>query len=121
MKKVLLGSIVLLVLALIYYNFNPSNMAIFPKCPFLLLTGLKCPGCGSQRAIHCLLHLDIYGAVKYNFLLVASLPVIAILAYAEIVKNQQPTLYVYLHRARNIWTILGLIIGWWIIRNVFDV
>ena len=117
----ILGSIVILVLGLIYYKFNPSNMAIFPKCPFLLLTGLKCPGCGSQRAIHYLLHLDIYNAIKYNFLLVASLPVIAILVYAETVKIKKPTLYIKLHKARYVWTILGFVIVWWIIRNILDI
>lgn len=121
MKKMILGSIVLFVLVLIYYSFNPSNIAIFPKCPFLLLTGLKCPGCGSQRAIHCLLHLDIQEALMYNFLLVASLPVIAILVYAEIVKNKKPTLYINLHKARYIWTIFWFVIGWWIIRNILNV
>lgn len=119
MKKVLLGSIALL-LILIYYNFNPSNIAIFPKCPFLLLTGFKCPGCGSQRAIHCLLHFDIIRAIKYNFLLVAFLPVIVVLIYAEVMKKKKPALYVKLHKAKYIWIIFGVVIGWWIIRNVFN-
>lgn len=117
----ILESIVIFVLGLIYYKFNPGNIAIFPKCPFLLLTGLKCPGCGSQRAIHCLLHLDIQGALMYNFLLVASLPVIAILVYAEIVKNKKPILYIKLHKAKYIWTIFWFVIGWWIIRNILDI
>lgn len=121
MKKMILGSIVLLLLILVYYSFNPSNMAIFPKCPFLLLTGLKCPGCGSQRAIHCLLHFDIIGAIKYNFLLVAFLPVIVVLIYAEMIKGKNPALYVKLHKAKYIWTIFMTTISWWIIRNVFNI
>ena len=63
MNKILLGILAVSVLALIYYKFNPSDIAIFPKCPFLLLTGLKCPGCGSQRAIHSLLHFSIFDVV----------------------------------------------------------
>ena len=121
MKKMILGSIVLLVLLLIYYNYNPSKMTIFPKCPFLLLTGLKCPGCGSQRAIHCLLHFDIKGAISYNLLLVASFPIIAILVYAEIVRNKKQTLYIYLHRSKYIWILLGVVISWWVVRNMFDI
>ena len=121
MKKMILGSIVLLLLILVYYSFNPSNMAIFPKCPFLLLTGLKCPGCGSQRAIHCLLHFDIIGAIKYNFLLVAFLPVIIVLIYAEIMKVKKPTLYVKLHKAKYIWAIFMTTISWWIVRNIFNI
>ena len=117
----ILGSIVLLLLILVYYSFNPSNMAIFPKCPFLLLTGLKCPGCGSQRAIHCLLHLNLLDAIKYNFLLVLSLPIIIILMYAEIMRNKKTSLYIKLHKAKNIWTIFGMVICWWVVRNIIDV
>ena len=43
-----IGVIVLLiVLGTIYFVFNPSKTALFPQCPFLLLTGFRCPGCGS--------------------------------------------------------------------------
>lgn len=121
MNKLLLGSIVLLLLVLVYYIFNPNDMAIFPKCPFLLLTGFKCPGCGSQRAIHCLLHFDIEGAVKYNLLLVASLPLIAVLTYAEIMRNKKPALYIKLHDAKYIWAILFIVILWWVLRNIFEI
>ena len=55
-------------LLMIYYWFDPSEIELFPKCPFYMLTGLKCPGCGSQRAIHSLLHLDFIGAIRYNLL-----------------------------------------------------
>ncbi|WP_225974845.1 DUF2752 domain-containing protein [Arachidicoccus ginsenosidivorans] len=48
----------------------------FPKCPFRSLTGLQCPGCGSQRAIHDLLNLDILGAFRENALMVVSIPYI---------------------------------------------
>lgn len=34
------------------------------RCPFKLLTGLDCPGCGLSRALLCLLHLDFYGALR---------------------------------------------------------
>ena len=39
-------------------------------------TDIKCPGCGSQRAIHSLLNLDIKSAFGYNPLLVCTLPYI---------------------------------------------
>lgn len=121
MNKILLGILAVSVLALIYYKFNPSDIAIFPKCPFLLLTGLKCPGCGSQRAIHSLLHFDIFGAIRYNLLFVLSLPLIVILSYAEIMRNKKPALYIKLHKAKFIWFIFGTVILWWIIRNIFDI
>ena len=54
-----------LALGMIYYIFDPSGSVIFPKCPVMSITGFPCAGCGSQRAIHALLHLNIEDA-KYN-------------------------------------------------------
>lgn len=62
------------VVAVGLYVLDPSQYVLMPKCPFRLLTGLSCPGCGVQRAIHALLHGDVYGAIKYNVFLVYSGP-----------------------------------------------
>jgi hypothetical protein len=48
------------------------------KCPVFALTGYFCPGCGSTRAMHSLIELDIAGAISNNLLLLLS-PVLAIL------------------------------------------
>ena len=52
-----------------FYLFDPEEMAVFPRCPFLLATGYECPGCGSQRAIHDMLHLDLKSAFSQNALI----------------------------------------------------
>ncbi len=57
----------------LYYRFDPAIYP-FPQCPFLLFTGYKCPGCGSQRAVHCLLHGDLGLATQANVLFVLTLP-----------------------------------------------
>ena len=59
----------------IYYFFNPSTSFFIP-CPFHHITGLYCPGCGSQRAVHLLLHGDILGAFRFNPLMVLTLPIL---------------------------------------------
>ena len=66
--------ILLELMAGIYFAFSPACNNFFPKCPFHLLTGFDCPGCGSQRAVHALLHGKIGPAADYNLLLVISLP-----------------------------------------------
>lgn len=43
------------------------------------MTGLNCPGCGSLRATHCLLHGNVGDAIKLNPLLVISIPFLAFL------------------------------------------
>ncbi|TPG32299.1 DUF2752 domain-containing protein [Mycolicibacterium hodleri] len=46
----------------------------FPACPFRLLTGWNCPGCGGLRMTHDLLHGDITAAVVDNVFLLVGLP-----------------------------------------------
>lgn len=65
------------ILVYIYREFNPETILYFPKCPFLALTGLECPGCGSQRAIHHLLNLELIAAMRENALMVIAIPYIA--------------------------------------------
>jgi hypothetical protein len=66
---VFLGGIVV-----VYKLFNPEVTGIFPRCPVNYLTGLQCPGCGSQRSLHFLLNLDILSAFRMNPLLILSIP-----------------------------------------------
>lgn len=54
--------------------FDPATSGIFPPCPFHYLTGLYCPGCGSLRAIHQLLHGNLQAAWAMNPLTVLLLP-----------------------------------------------
>ena len=53
----------------LYFLFNPSTSNFFPKCPFHTITGFYCPGCGSQRAIHDMMHLNIFEAINHNALM----------------------------------------------------
>jgi hypothetical protein len=49
----------------------------FPTCPFRLLTGLNCPGCGGLRMTHDLLNGDFGAAVVDNIFLLVGLPLLA--------------------------------------------
>lgn len=64
----------ILVIGIVLYRFNPSYYVLMPKCPFKILTGLSCPGCGFQRAMHALLHGRVLEAVNYNLFLVFAGP-----------------------------------------------
>jgi hypothetical protein len=93
-KKV---GIVLMILAaffaiFLYAYFDPETTP-FPKCPFYWATGLKCPGCGSQRALHQLLHLRIGAAFQYNACLVLLIPILLFLLVAEKLRARFPKLY----------------------------
>lgn len=104
--------------AVVYFEVDPASSRLFPKCPFFVLTGLKCPGCGSQRALHSLLHMDVIGAMRHNFMLVASLPLLALLGAGELLRKRRPGFYAALNSARLAMATFVVVALWWVARNV---
>lgn len=119
MRKLIWGFLLVVVLVVVYFSFDPSRHSVFPKCPFLMMTGLKCPGCGSQRAIHSLLHADVVQAFRYNAMLVLSLPLVALLLAGEALRTRHPHFYRRIHNTRAILACFVALVGWWALRNVF--
>lgn len=103
----------------VYYALDPSASAVFPKCPLLAATGWKCPGCGSQRVVHALLHGDVAAAWGYNALLVAALPVVAVMAAALAGRRRWPALYLRLFGQGAVWSAAAALAAWWLLRNIF--
>lgn len=60
----------------VVYTFSPAEYAFYPRCLFYTTTHLLCPGCGSTRALHALLHLDVRSALHYNALFTVLAPVV---------------------------------------------
>jgi hypothetical protein len=58
---------------------SPEQPGHYPSCPFLALTGLYCPGCGSLRALHALAHGDVATAVDRNLLAVLGAALLVVL------------------------------------------
>jgi hypothetical protein len=132
--------------SVIYFNYNPVESFFFPKCPFLTLTGYKCPGCGSQRAIHALLHLDIRSAFQHNALLIISIPYILLLLITKIppfspaspvspaspaspvspastastASPVSPRFSLLIQHPAIIWSYGVIVLLFWITRNIFD-
>ena len=79
MARITIVAAVLVSALLALFHFDPAVSRIFPPCPFHTVTGLYCPGCGSLRAIHGLLHGHLAQALAMNPLMVISLPALAIL------------------------------------------
>lgn len=110
-------AIVLAALVTLYGLFDPATSP-FPRCPFHALTGFDCPGCGSQRAIHSLLHLDVAAAWRYNALLVISLPFVAGMLFAGMFRTRYPRFYNAMNSRQVILTSLAVILGWSMLRNI---
>lgn len=106
-------------LLVVYFPLNPEHH-LFPKCPFFWLTGWKCPGCGSQRALHHLLHGNVLEAFRVNPLFVLSLPYVLfglMLEYSAWGMRQIELKRVwYGGRAAKI-TLVGVLV-FWLCRNV---
>jgi len=43
-----------------------AGVPLVPACPWHVMTGWPCPGCGTTRAIVHLLHADVPGAMRFN-------------------------------------------------------
>lgn len=106
---------------IVYTMFNPSESGFFPRCPFRMLTGLECPGCGSQRAIHNLLNLRLGAAIGENLLLVVFIPYIIAGFVFDMLKNPSPRVVMWRKRlfgVTAIWIILTVLILFWVLRNI---
>ncbi|HZE67958.1 MAG TPA: DUF2752 domain-containing protein [Pyrinomonadaceae bacterium] len=100
------------------FLFDPATSSGYPSCPFRTLTGLQCPGCGSTRALHQLLHGHPVAAFEFNPLLVLSLPFLALallrvgrfLPTHDNPKNRivSPSIG---------WLVLAVVVGFWVFRN----
>ena len=65
-----------LVASVVLHLRDPHRSGSYLFCPWLVLTGTYCPGCGGLRAVHDLTHGDLAAAASSNLLLVVSLPVL---------------------------------------------
>lgn len=104
--------------AVYLYIFEPGRSGFFPGCPFRAVTGFTCPGCGSTRGLHCLLHGDVIAAFEFNPLLILSLPVLlyALVRYTSTAVRGQPIKWNQVN-GKYIWVVLIIILSFWIFRN----
>jgi hypothetical protein len=106
--------------AVVLHAVDPSEATSFPVCPFYALTGLYCPGCGTLRCLHALLHSDLRAAVDYNVLTVLFVPMLVVawlsVGLAGILGRQHPHDW-----SAPRWTgvAFGVAFGlFWILRNL---
>lgn len=102
------------------YSFfvDPSEASWAPKCMVKALTGYDCPGCGSQRMFHALLHGDIAAAWRHNAFLLLALPVIILMVIVEANRRRWPRLYRVLFSTSAILTWTLLLAAWTLLRNL---
>jgi Protein of unknown function (DUF2752) len=100
------------------FVFEPGKTGFFPLCPFRALTGFTCPGCGSTRALHQLLHGHFAAAFELNPLFLISLPfffVVLVRHTSFIMRGKVPRGNVL--PAGVIYALFAIILTFWIFRN----
>lgn len=116
------GLYVVLAVAVVglYAAIDPTTTRLLPQCGFRQLTGLSCPGCGTQRALHAALHGHWAEAVAYNGLLLVAVPYALLLVglrcwprhrrlYERLTSFRAGCLYAFVALA---WGVVRNVVGW---------
>ncbi len=103
--------------AVILFFCDPVRVPVYPQCVFHQVTGLDCPGCGSLRALHALLHGQVVVALHFNAFLVLTLLLGAglgiIFTWKKMRAEPVPTF-----RPAWLWMYLAALVVFGIVRNV---
>ena len=95
---------------------DPSASPLLPPCLFRAVTGWLCPGCGSARAIHAIMHGQLNVALSANPLSAAALPLLPMAAYRSIVLSKPPIPATV--PAVYLWGALAVVVLFGIGRNI---
>jgi hypothetical protein len=83
------------------------------------LTGLFCPGCGTLRALHQLVHGRLLTAFWLNPLMVLSVPFFGYVFVSKVMLVRSGRrMWGIVIPVVWIWILLGVIILFWILRNI---
>lgn len=102
--------------------FPPGDGGPYPPCPFHLATGLHCPGCGTLRSLHALLHGRVATAFGQNALSMVVLPIILVTAVQrwrrDGLSNGLASRLFDSTSPRRIRAFAVIVIAFWVLRNV---
>jgi len=84
-RRILLGAAAFVAAALFF--FDPATAGFYPPCLFRSLFGFQCPGCGSLRAVHQLLHGNLGAAWALNRTVFVALPLAAVAGLIGVIRR----------------------------------
>ncbi|HKR65370.1 MAG TPA: DUF2752 domain-containing protein [Thermoanaerobaculia bacterium] len=113
--RIVSASIVAIAGAWVLYHYPPATSTFYPHCAFHDWTGLDCPGCGTTRALHELLHGRIGNAFRLNAML---FPLMLTGAFAapDFLRGRTPA---FIMKPWFGWGSFAVITAWWIGRNLW--
>jgi hypothetical protein len=101
------------------YRVAPTEDSFYPRCLFHTATGLHCPGCGTTRCLHALLHGQFRQAAAYNALALLALPFLLFwaarrgLAFLRGVPLRARPLPAWAYVV-----LIGIVLAFWVLRNL---
>jgi len=100
------------------FFLDPAHGGIYPPCPFRALTGYLCPGCGTLRGLHQLLHGHFAAAFRLNPLSMSTLPFVGYATARSLLEavTGRPLPRDFI-RPFVIWALLAAILAFWVLRN----
>lgn len=108
-----------IVTAFVYVTLvDPNAHGNYPTCPWLLLTGYYCPGCGFLRMVHALGHAQFGTAFGLNPLAFVMVPVLLYAWVRWLVRSIRGRPRETVLHPAFIWVFLVVLIGFWIVRNL---
>jgi hypothetical protein len=116
---VLLGAAVLVASVLLHVR-DPHRSGSWGFCPWLVLTGTYCPGCGGLRAVNDLTRGDLAAAASSNLLFVASIPVLVGAWSRSLLRRWRgPVAPVGTRTALvGVALLVTVCVAWWLVRNL---
>ena len=78
--RVLKRYLIVLGAGILYFVFTTVTKIGIP-CPFRLITGFQCPGCGISRMLISLVKLDFVSAFQYNPFILLTLPILCFIVF----------------------------------------
>jgi len=114
---------IVIALAYLYYYVNPGVSRFPIQCPWRVLTGTLCPACGSQRALHALVHGQLAQAWSYNYFFIISIPyaMLAVLVAWYNFGNRLDWLKNIVFHPVVLKAYVILFCTWWVARNLLHI
>ena len=104
---------------LLLYLGTPASENWLIKCPLYQFTGWQCPLCGSQRAIHEMLHGRLAEAWGYNPALWVAMPYVALWGAGTLNPALEKYRMVRLARQDRVLAVVAvMLLLWGVVRNL---
>lgn len=99
---------------------DPHRSGSYLYCPWLLLTGTYCPGCGGLRAVNDLTHGRLGAAASSNIMFVGSIPLVVLFWSRWFLDRWRGVRRVFDQRQVVIWTLAfaAVSLAFWVLRNL---